>query len=81
MEFANRGFATRFEDGATRTLVDLAREAVVLAGPRASEWLTGVKDLDQTWLDEILSFAVTLSARRRTFIREVLRENRRRLLA
>lgn len=39
--YCSRGYATRFEGGRNRTLVGLAKEAVVAIGGRAVEWGTG----------------------------------------
>ena len=81
IRFAHQGMAARFEDGKKVTLVDWARRAVEVAGPRATEWiqrLGGVKEGD---VATILSGIRGLSDVRRTFLLEILSENQRRLVA
>lgn len=82
--FAGRGRATRFEHGRHRTLVDLALEAVDLAGPEARQWIDRVTGFAPARLDAVLDAAVDtmrLSVDRRTFVGKVLKENQRRLKA
>lgn len=77
--FCGRGYATRFEGGAKRTLVDLATEAVVLTGGRAHEWGDRLASVDPAAWAAILIDMPRLSDVRRRFLDEMLMENRRRI--
>ncbi len=78
-DYALGAMASRFENGRHLPLVDLARKAVDMAGPRAREWQARVAGLASARIGEIVEEAVTISDRRRTFLGELLRVNQRRL--
>lgn len=70
----------RFEDGKAVTLVELAHNAVQLAGGRAPEWIERLEAITEADVAGVLGGVRGLSDIRRTFMAEVLRENRRRLV-
>lgn len=82
VKFACGGKATRFEDGKQQSLVALALAAVEIGGAPARIWVERVADYEVGRVDELLIAArntMRLSEARRTFIREILQENQRRL--
>ena len=78
--YAGRGYATRFEDGSKRTLVNLAREGVQLAAGHAPRWLDRLADLNSTSVDDVVAGIEGMSEVRRTFLCTLLETNRRRLI-
>jgi len=80
VRFSRQGMATRFEDGKTVTLVELAHRAVELASGRAPEWIERLEAITEADVAGVLGGVRGLSDIRRTFMAEVLQENRRRLV-
>lgn len=78
-DYAQRGFAGRFEDGAHLPLVDLAREGITLTGGRAEEWLDRLAAVDEAAVDAIVGSIPGMSEVRRRFISSLLVINQRRL--
>jgi hypothetical protein len=78
-DFARRGFAGRFEDGARRPLVDLARQAVFRTGGRAGKWLDRLATVDADAIDGIVGSIPGMSEVRHRFISSLLLINQRRL--
>ena len=77
--YASRGFAGRFEDGAKLPLVELALEAVRLAGGRATLWLDRLVAVDASAFEGVVGAIPEMSEVRRTFLCTLLETNRRRL--
>ncbi|EAP97851.1 hypothetical protein JNB_12843 [Janibacter sp. HTCC2649] len=80
-EFAARGFAGRFEDGAKQSLVDLARRAEDMAERRAKEWRVRLAAVPEESVAAVLANISEMSEARRTFLTRLLDINRRRLQA
>jgi hypothetical protein len=76
-----RGFAGRFEDGAKQPLVELALEAVRLAGGRAEEWLDRVSSIDAAAVAGAVAGIPGMSEVRSTFLCTLLETNGRRLIS
>ncbi|WP_235544260.1 HipA domain-containing protein [Phycicoccus sp. Soil803] len=76
-----RGMAGRFEGGRSRTLVDLALDAVQRGGPKAGEWLRKLAAITPEQSREILRGVPGLSVATSTFMGTVLETNQRRLCA
>lgn len=80
-QWCARGFATRFPDGGRRTLVELADEALTLAGERARHhWTRQIARVDQRICHNVLDAIPDLSEVTRTFVAAVLTTNQRRLI-
>jgi hypothetical protein len=73
------GMASRFENGSATTLVELAINAVALAGGQAASWLSRVSALEPGQWQAILRAVPGLSVDTHNFIDRVLIENQRRL--
>lgn len=80
-QFSRQGMASRFEGGRSISLVEWARQAVGVAGTRANDWLQRLDGVGEAEVTHVLGNIRGLSDIRRTFLTEVLSENRRRLLA
>lgn len=80
-EFAARGFAGRFENGAKQTLVDLACQAEAMAGVRAKEWRARLAEVSEESVAGVLGNISEMSEVRRTFLTRLLDINLRRLEA
>ena len=78
-DFCRGGTASRFEDGSSMSLVQLAQNAVRAAGGRSAEWLGRIAAVQDHQIDEVVSGVPGLSDLRRTFLVGVLTQNRRRL--
>ena len=79
--WCTRGRATRFDTAGITTLVDLAGDALGLAGPAAREhWRRQIAQVEAVSCDNIVARIPKLSESTRSFICEVLNINRRRLL-
>ena len=78
-DYARRGFAGRFEDGARLPLVDLAQEAVSRTGGRAGQWLDRLATVDADAIDGIVGSIPGMSEVRHRFISSLLLINQRRL--
>lgn len=73
------GMASRFENGRATTLVELAINAVTLAGGQAALWLSRISALEPSQWQAILRAVPGMSVDSRTFMDKVLTENQRRL--
>ena len=71
--------ASRFENGSATTLVELAINAVALAGGQAALWLSRLSALEPSQWQAILRSVPGLSVDAHTFMDRVLTENQRRL--
>lgn len=80
-QYADRGFAGRFENGARLPLTALARESVVRTGGRAELWLHRLAALDAEVIQHVVARIPGMSEVRRKFISSLLLVNRRRLTA
>lgn len=78
-DFARRGFAGRFENGAKRTLVDLALEAEAMAGDQAKEWRARLAAVPVERVMAVVASVPAMSELRRTFLTTLLDINGRRL--
>lgn len=78
-DFAERGFAGRFENGGDVTLVELALAAVELVGGRAQVWLRRLADIAPDEVDLVLAEIDGMSVVRRRFLSSLLETNRGRL--
>lgn len=83
--WAARGTAWRFEHRSSQelqTLVELARDALAMVDPKVrTHWLGVVSSLDATLVTEVTDrLPPELSEVPRTFMREVIAMNRRRVL-
>jgi hypothetical protein len=78
-EFCARGRATRFEDGAKTTLVDLALAAVAQTGGESTVWLDRLRAVMERECCEVLDAVPTRSVERHRFLSTVLTNNQRRL--
>lgn len=76
-----RGNAVRFEYGRSMTLVEIANNAVALAGGHASQWLLRLAALAPGQWQAVLGNVPDLSVEARTFMNRALMENQRRLCA
>lgn len=74
-----KGMASRFENGSATTLVELAINAVALAGGQAALWLSRMSALEPGQWQAILRAVPGLSVDTHTFMDKVLTENQRRL--
>jgi len=77
--YARRGYAGRFEDGARLQLVDLALESVQRVGGRAEHWLERLASVDARAVERIMAGIPAMSEVRRRFITNLLITNQRRL--
>jgi hypothetical protein len=77
--FCRRGFATRFEGGLKRQLVELAVEAVRLIGGRSRVWTDRLASIEQDAWAQMLAEVPRVSDVRRRFLDEMLLENQRRI--
>jgi len=78
-DYAGRGFAGRFEDGARVPLTDLALESVDRTGGRAALWLERLAALEDDAIRCVVNRIPGMSEVRRTFVSSLLLINRRRL--
>lgn len=78
-DYARRGFAGRFENGARLPLVDLARDGVASTGGRAEGWLDRLAAVDEAAIDAIVGSMPGMSELRHRFISSLLVINQRRL--
>lgn len=78
-DFALRGFASRFENGARLPLVDLARESVQRTGGRAGQWLERLASVDAGTIEGLLGGIPAMSEVRRRFLTSLLLINQGRL--
>lgn len=74
-----KGKASRFENGRAITLVELAINAVALAGGQAALWLSRISALEPGQWQAILRAVPGLTVDTHTFMDRVLTENQRRL--
>lgn len=81
LAFSRRGMASRFEDGRSVSLVELAQESIALAGDRAGQWIERLEAVTDGAVDRILADVPGLSVERRSFLNDILSENRRRLVS
>jgi hypothetical protein len=78
--WCERGIAYRFETAQPITLVELAAQALQLAGPTARRhWTEQISRVNELACENIVARVPNLSDPTRTFICEVLEINRRRL--
>ena len=76
-KYANGAKARKFEDGHQVRLTDLALDAAQRWG---AEWISALRDVDPDGVRDIVQAVPGLSEVRRTFVINVLAENRRRLI-
>lgn len=76
-DFADGAMARKFDNGKNVLLTDLALEAITRWG---GSWLDALRQIDAGDESSIIDAVPGLSERRRTFIGQLLEENRRRLL-
>lgn len=77
--YALRGLATRFEDGAKLTLVDLALDAVHRTGGDAGVWIERLSSIQSDAIEGVLGAIPAMSDVRRRFLCNLLLINQRRL--
>lgn len=78
-DYAHRGFAGRFEDGARMALVDLALESVRRTGGRAELWLERLAAIEPAAIEGVVAGVPAMSEVRRRFLCSLLLINQRRL--
>jgi len=78
-DFAHRGFASRFEDGARLPLTDLARQGICLIGGQAERWLDRLAAVREAAVDEIVGSIPGMSEVRHKFISSLLMTNQGRM--